>query len=135
MCDEPYIGEIQMVGFNFAPVGWHLCDGSLLPIQQYTPLFALIGTTYGGDGTTTFALPNLLGRVPIDVGKGFDWGQVGGEAAHTLTTVEMPAHAHLATATTTLKGSSGTANSGDPANTVPANTGRTSIYQTAASPM
>lgn len=132
MCDEPFIGEICMVGFNFAPEGWHLCDGSLLNIAQNQALFSLLGVTYGGDGRTTFALPNLCGRVPIDVGPGFAQGQAGGKATHTLTMAELPAHAHPATATTTLKGSSNAGDSDNPQNTVPANTNHVNIYQTGA---
>lgn len=91
---DPFVGEIAMVGFNFAPVGWALCQGQLLPINQYTALFSLIGTYYGGNGTTTFALPNLQGRVPLGQGSGYVIGQSGGEAAHVLTATEMPAHSH-----------------------------------------
>jgi microcystin-dependent protein len=129
---EPFLGEIRMVGFNYAPQGWLPCDGRLLQIASYSALFALLGTMYGGNGSMTFGLPDLRGRVPIDVGPGFSQGQTGGEAAHSLTTVEMPAHAHTATATTTLKGSSSAANSSNPQNTVPASTGRSNIYQTGA---
>lgn len=92
---EPYVGEIAMVGFNFAPVGWALCQGQLLPINQYTALFSLIGTYYGGNGTTTFGLPNLQGRVPIGAGAGFVLGQTGGAAVHVLSTTEIPSHSHL----------------------------------------
>jgi len=91
---EPFVGEIAIVGFNFAPVGWALCNGQLMPIAQNTALFSLIGVYYGGNGVTTFALPNLQGRVPIHYGGAFSIGQAGGEEAHVLTTVEMPAHAH-----------------------------------------
>jgi len=91
---DPFVGEIAMVGFNFAPVGWALCQGQLLPIAQYSALFSLIGTYYGGNGTTNFALPNLQGRVPLSMGAGFVIGQSGGESAHVLTTNEIPAHSH-----------------------------------------
>lgn len=91
---EAYIGEIRMVGFNFAPLGWASCDGQLMPIAQYDALFSLIGTIYGGDGEQTFALPNLNDRVPIHAGGGFVLGQRGGEWEHTLTAAEMPAHTH-----------------------------------------
>ena len=92
---DPFLGEIQMVGFNFAPVGWAMCDGSLLPISQYDALFSLLGTTYGGDGRVNFALPNVQGRVPNHMGAGFTLGEIGGETAHTLNTSEMPAHNHV----------------------------------------
>lgn len=92
---EPYLGEIRIVGFTFAPVGWALCDGQLLPIDQYQSLYSLLGTTYGGDGRTTFALPDLRGRTPIHVGNGHAQGQKSGEEQHTLTTSEIPAHRHF----------------------------------------
>jgi microcystin-dependent protein len=87
--------EIKMMSFNFAPKGWAQCNGQLLPINQNQALFSLLGTTYGGNGQTTFALPDLRGKVPIHVGQGFTQGQVGGEFDHTLTTGEMSAHTHL----------------------------------------
>jgi microcystin-dependent protein len=83
------------MSFNFAPKGWALCDGQLLPINQNQALFALLGTMYGGNGQTNFALPNLEGRVPVHVGNGLTQGQSAGELSHTLTTAEMPAHLHL----------------------------------------
>jgi microcystin-dependent protein len=93
-----------MFGFNFAPTGWALCDGQLLPISQNTALFSLLGTTYGGDGKSTFALPDLQGNVPLHPGQGqglslYDLGQAGGESAVTLLTSEMPVHTHSFTAT------------------------------------
>jgi microcystin-dependent protein len=95
----PYIGEVRVFGGNFAPVGWALCDGQLLPIAQYDALFALIGTAYGGDGQTTFALPDLRGRVPLHYGSGPGIstriiGEAGGSETVTLTTDQMPAHTH-----------------------------------------
>ena len=87
-----------MFAGNFAPVGWLLCQGQLLSISQYDVLFNLIGTTYGGDGQTTFALPNLQSRVPVHVGSGFALGQSGGEEEVTLTTSQMPSHSHPLTA-------------------------------------
>src|SRR5580698_5133115 len=94
----PYIGEIRMVGFNFAPVDWAFCNGSLLPISQYEALFNLIGTTYGGDGQTTFALPNLQGRIPFHQGSGSTGNLVIGESSGTETVTllanQLPTHTH-----------------------------------------
>src|SRR5580704_17509991 len=92
---SPYVGEIRMFGGNFAPVGWAFCNGALMPIDQNDALFNLIGTTYGGDGQTTFALPNLQSRVPVTVGPGFSLGQPGGVETLTLTTNQIPAHSHV----------------------------------------
>jgi microcystin-dependent protein len=91
---EPFLSEIRIMSFNFAPKGWALCNGQLLPINQNQPLFSLLGTTYGGNGQTNFALPNLQGRVPLHMGGGFDLGAAVGEQAHTLSLNEMPAHFH-----------------------------------------
>ncbi len=91
---EPYLAEIRMTGFQFAPKGWALCNGQILPINQNQALFAILGTTYGGNGQTTFALPDLRGRVPVHMDGGFNLGQQGGEASHTLTANEMPSHTH-----------------------------------------
>ena len=90
----PFLSEIKIVSFNFAPKGWALCNGQLLPINQNQALFSLLGTTYGGDGRVNFALPNLQGRIPNHVGNGFTLGQAGGEIAHTVNISEMPAHTH-----------------------------------------
>jgi microcystin-dependent protein len=96
---QPYVGEIRMTGFNFAPVGWMLCDGQTLAISQYETLFNLIGTTYGGDGQSTFALPNLQGRIPFHMGSGAGGtmviGELSGAETVTLTTAEIPAHTHI----------------------------------------
>jgi len=92
---QPYVGEIRMVGFNFAPAGWALCDGQLLPISGYETLFNLIGTTYGGDGQSTFGLPDLQGRIPFHQGNGMVLGENGGSETVTLTMNEIPAHSHL----------------------------------------
>ena len=91
---QPYIGEIRLVGFAFEPVDWAYCDGRLLPIAEFTTLFALIGTTYGGDGQQTFALPDLRGRVPIHQGPGFFIGQEAGSENVTLTAGQVPQHTH-----------------------------------------
>jgi len=95
---EPFMGELKLVSFNFAPKGWAQCNGQQLPINQNQALFALLGTTYGGNGQTTFALPDLRGRVPMDDGPQRVQGEVGGEEAHTLTSAEMPTHRHFMTA-------------------------------------
>jgi len=100
--DNPFIGTIAKVGFNFAPVGWLPCDGRLLPISSYDALFSLLGTTYGGDGQTTFGLPDLRGRSPIGFGQGpglsnYDLGQVVGSETVTITVNQLPAHGHTAT--------------------------------------
>jgi microcystin-dependent protein len=92
---EPFLAEIRIMSFNFPPKGWALCNGQFLPINQNQALFSLLGTTYGGNGQTTFALPNLQGRVPIHMGAGFTLGQAAGETAHTLTQSEMTAHIHF----------------------------------------
>src|SRR6266480_871565 len=91
---QPYVGEIRMFGGNFAPAGWAFCDGQLIPIAENDTLFNLIGTTYGGDGQSTFALPDLRSRVPIHFGSGFTLAQNGGSEQVTLTTPQIPAHAH-----------------------------------------
>lgn len=91
---QPYVGEIRMFAGNFAPAGWQFCDGSLLPISEYETLFNLIGTTFGGDGETTFAMPDLRGRVPIHQGGGFILGETGGVETVTLTVQQIPSHSH-----------------------------------------
>jgi microcystin-dependent protein len=103
---QPFVGQVIRVGFNFAPAGWMRCEGQLLPIAQYETLFTLIGTTYGGDGQTTFALPDLRGRVPISMGQApntsnYAIGQNGGVESVTLTNAQMPQHSHFANATGT----------------------------------
>lgn len=97
---EPYLAEIRIVSFGFAPKGWALCNGQLLPINQNQALFALLGTTYGGNGQVNFALPDLRGRAPIHWGAGVTLGERGGEQAHTLTPAEMPVHTHAMAAST-----------------------------------
>ena len=126
---EPFIGEIRMFAGNFAPRGWALCDGQILQIVQNTALFSILGTTYGGDGQTTFGLPDLRGRFPIGQGQGpglssRQIGEMAGAEAVTLTTAQMPAHTHVARA----KGAAGTTSA--PGNNVAA-AGR-NLYSTAA---
>lgn len=112
---DPFVAEIRIFAGNFAPSGWALCNGQLIPIQQNTALFSLLGTTYGGDGRTNFALPNLQGSAPLNAGQGpglslRDLGESGGEQNVTLLETEMPAHSH------TVQCSSGPSNSASPAN-------------------
>ena len=97
---EPFIGEIRLFGFNFAPIGWAMCAGQLLPISQNTALFSLLGTTYGGNGTSNFALPDLRGRVPVSQGQGlglssYIMGELEGSETVTLSAAQLPAHNHL----------------------------------------
>ncbi|HSR50533.1 MAG TPA: tail fiber protein [Acidobacteriota bacterium] len=127
---EPFLAEIRMVGFNFAPRGWAFCDGQILPINQNQSLYSLLGTTYGGDGRTSFALPDLRGRTPIHVGRsngGADHreGQKSGEETHTLAANEMPQHKHI------VKASSTDANSGPPTNHVLARSTTPEAYRAA----
>ena len=91
---QPYVGEIRMFAGNFAPAGWMFCEGQLLPISEYETLFQLIGTTYGGDGESTFALPDLRGRIPLHQGNGFILAETGGAEEITLTVNQIPAHGH-----------------------------------------
>jgi microcystin-dependent protein len=105
---DPYIGEVRMFGGNFAPVGWEFCNGKLLPISQYDVLYTLIGTTYGGDGVNTFALPDLRGRLPLHAGAGAVLGQAAGAETVTLDSTTMPNHTHQ------FAGSSGAADSTSP---------------------
>jgi microcystin-dependent protein len=107
----PFLAEIRIISFYFAPKGWAQCDGQLLPIAQNQALFALLGTTYGGNGTTTFALPDFRGRTPMHADlASFPLGSRGGEEAHTLSIAELPAHSHP------ISASSAAANAGSPAN-------------------
>lgn len=91
----PFLGEIRIASMGFAPTGWALCNGQLMAINQNQALFSILGTTYGGNGVTTFALPNLQGRVPLNAGGTHTLGEVGGEENHTLTSAEMPSHTHV----------------------------------------
>ncbi len=125
----PFLSEIRIFSFGFAPKGWALCNGQLLPINQNQALFSLLGTTYGGDGRTNFALPNLQGRMPCHMGNGLTLGESDGEENHTLIIAEMPAHTHTANAL-----ASGT--SANPAGNVWANGGTTAYAQaTGLAPM
>lgn len=96
---EPFLSEVRIMSFVFAPKGWALCNGQLLPINQNQALFSLLGTTFGGDGRVNFALPDLRGRTPIHVGSGHTLGERGGEQAHTLSISELPTHTHVLNAT------------------------------------
>lgn len=124
----PFMSEIRMFSFNYAPKGWAQCNGQLLPINQNQALFSLLGTTYGGNGQTTFALPDLRGRVPISVGAGHTQGERGGETAHTLISSELPAHMHGQPKAVT--GSSTVSNLvGDPTGNLWTNSGKTAYTQ------
>ncbi len=96
---DPFLSEIRIMSFSFPPRGWALCNGQVLPINQNQALFALLGATFGGNGQTTFALPDLRARTPIHVGAGHTLGEKGGEGSHTLTTTELPAHTHTLSGT------------------------------------
>jgi microcystin-dependent protein len=122
----PFLSEIRIMSFNFAPKGWVLCNGQLLPINQNQAIFSLLGTTYGGDGRVNFALPDLRGRVALHMGQGFTEGQRGGEEAHTVIQSEMPAHVHVPNA----DAKAGDATQGVPLNVLPANAAPTPIYST-----
>lgn len=111
---EPFLSEIRMFGFNFPPRGWAQCDGQILPINQNQSLYSLLGTTYGGDGRTSFALPDLRGRAPLHFSSSHPQGQRGGEESHTLSVAEMPAHTHA------FQGNRNQATLNDPLGNVPA---------------
>lgn len=122
---EGYIGEIRLFGGNFAPAGWAFCNGMLYNIAQYTPAFAIMGNTYGGDGQTTFAVPDLRGRIAVGTGQGaglslINLGQMGGTEAVTMTTAQMPAHTHTASATIAFPCFSDEGNTASPSGNIPA---------------
>jgi microcystin-dependent protein len=127
----PFMSEIRMFGFNFAPKGWAQCNGQLMQINQNQALFSLLGTTFGGNGQTTFALPDLRGRVPISMGAGYNLGERAGEAAHTLTVSELPAHFHGQPKAVT--GASNQADKDDPTGNLWTNSGKTMYTQSAPS--
>jgi microcystin-dependent protein len=110
----PFLGEIKLISWNYPPKGWAFCNGQFLAINQNQALFSLFGTTYGGNGQTTFALPNFQGRIPVHQGSGFLMGQAGGELNHTLIQSEMPAHNHFVQTDTRTQA---TSNQGLPAAT------------------
>lgn len=123
---SPFLGEIRIFAGNFAPVGWAFCNGQILPISQYTALFSLLGTTYGGNGTSNFALPNLQGLAPMHAGQGpgltlRDLGEVGGTPTVTLLTAELPQHTHTYTAGSGSRGN---------VNTTPGNVNSDAAFQT-----
>lgn len=120
---EPFLSEIRIFSFNFAPKGWAQCNGQLLPINQNQALFSLLGTTYGGNGQTNFALPNLQGSVPIHDGNGHTLGEKAGTSSVTITQQTMPQHVHF------LQGSSNNANTDTPANTVVLGTAGLDLYR------
>lgn len=107
---QPFLAEIKIISWNFAPQGWAFCNGQLLPINQNQALFSILGTMYGGNGQTNFALPDLRGRIPMHIGNGHLEGQVGGEENHTLSLQEMPAHNHFINSSSTIGGLPGPAN-------------------------
>ena len=126
---EPFLSEIKIASFNFAPKGWTLCNGQLLPINQNQALFSLLGTTYGGDGRVNFGLPDLRGRLAMHMGNGHTLGERGGEEAHTVIQSEMPAHTHFMPATSAV---------GDafvPATHIPAGSAPDQIYSAGSNNM
>jgi microcystin-dependent protein len=126
---EPFLSEIRIFSFNFAPKGWALCNGQLLPINQNQALFSLLGTTYGGDGRVNFALPDLRQRVPIHEGSGHTLGERGGEQAHTVSISELPTHVHGFSANTCVDSATANATQGPPTSNYWANSGK-AVYST-----
>jgi microcystin-dependent protein len=133
---DPYVGQICLFAFNFAPVGWQLCNGALLPVSEYETLFTLLGTTYGGDGVNTFAVPDLRGRLPIGMGtstqgNNYQIGQSGGQETVTVTTNQMPSHTHTVAANN-VAATSPTPSSTSIIGALQATTGATSMLFTSA---
>ena len=126
---EPFLSEIRIMSFGFAPRGWALCNGQLLPINQNQALFSLLGTTFGGDGRVNFSLPDLRGRAPISFGSGHTLGERAGEQAHTLSISEIPTHTHVATAKAPANGS---ANVNNPSGQFLSNSAPAEIYNSGA---
>ena len=124
---DPFISEIRIMSFVYPPQGWALCDGQLLPINQNQALFSLLGTTFGGNGQTTFALPDLRARTPIHVGSGHTLGERAGEQAHTLSIAELPQHTH------TLGAASGDGTQTVPSNVLPAKAAPANLYHAPSS--
>jgi len=124
---EPFLSEIRIFSFNYAPKSWAMCNGQLLPINQNQALFSLLGTTYGGNGQTTFGLPDLRGSIPMHVGQGHTLGEKAGEAVHTLIQSEMPQHIHF------LNASSQNANTPVPGNDLPASANNAYVNPAAGS--
>jgi microcystin-dependent protein len=136
---NPFVAEIRIFPFNFAPTGWAFCNGQILPISQNTALFSLLGTTYGGDGKSTFALPNLLGSLPIEAGQGpglslYDLGENGGEQTHTLIDVEMATHSHFLNADTAAASAASPSNAVYKTGQFPGNPGGAVWLYTSTSP-
>jgi microcystin-dependent protein len=121
---QPYVGEIRIFAGNFPPAGWMFCEGQLLPISEYETLFNLIGTTYGGDGESTFALPDLRGRLPLHQGSGFTLAETGGVETVTLTVSQIPAHGHA------FLGSNAVANDPNPSPNTLGESSAISLYET-----
>jgi microcystin-dependent protein len=121
---EPFLSEIRIFSFNFPPKGWAVCNGQLLPINQNQALFALLGTTYGGNGQTNFALPNLRGRAPIHFGSGFNLGEAAGSSAVTLNIQQLPTHTHTLSSNLCIGGNVINAALGDPTANFWANNGK-----------
>ena len=129
---DPFLGQICLFGFNFPPVGWAFCNGQALSIAQNSALFALLGTTYGGNGTTTFNLPNLQGRVPMHFSNNHPQGQAGGAETVSIGISNLPAHTHGINATGAMGGRAGAGNSDSPVGAIPASSANTENFSTLA---